>query len=216
MKVQKYMKTAGLLSMMLWSVQTAKATSFILGDYVYTAKGNDNVVLTGITQLQFGFFTGGFTPTVANANQWMSNFTGVSGYFDGSSPEWSASIDLSGNAVYPVGTQLSVILFNFGVGANAASLLNSGLTSQYQAAIVTNPLWTIVASSGPDVTQYYYSLDGRIVDTGSTQTPTLGSSSALVGSLGAGSVTLVPEPSTGALLMIGSVGLVALRRLRKV
>lgn len=31
-----------------------------------------------------------------------------------------------------------------------------------------------------------------------------------------GNLTLVPEPSTGALLMIGTVGLVALRRLRKV
>ena len=28
--------------------------------------------------------------------------------------------------------------------------------------------------------------------------------------------TVVPEPSTGALMMIGAVGLVALRRLRKV
>jgi PEP-CTERM motif len=31
-----------------------------------------------------------------------------------------------------------------------------------------------------------------------------------------GVVSMVPEPSTGALMMIGAVGLVALRRLRKV
>ena len=139
MKLKKLIKTAGLLSVLLWNVQTAKATSYILGDYIYTVRDSSNIAVNSITQLQFGFFTGGFTPTASNASQWLANFTGVSGYFDGSGPEWSAAIDIGSNATYPVNTQLSVIIFNFGVGQNASSLLTSGLTADYQAAIVTNP-----------------------------------------------------------------------------
>lgn len=216
MKINTTLKILGAMVITLWSGQPAWSTSFILGDYVYTVRDNANTVITGTTQLRFGFFANGFTPTANNANLWLSNFTGVSGYFDGSGPEWSAGIPLSNNSVYAVGTQLSVIIFNFGVSANASSLLASGLSANYQAAVITNPLWTITAASGSDPTAYNFSLDGKLVDTGTSQIPTSGASTALVGTLSSSSVTLVPEPSTGALMMIGAVGLVALRRLRKV
>ena len=210
---------AGIMTISLWGGQEVRATSFILGDYVYVVNETTGLAVTGsVKELQFGFFASGFTPTAANASQWLANFTGVTGYYDPSGPEWSAGISTGNNTTYAINQQLSAIVFNLDDDTDLLTALAGGLSGSVQAAIVTNPLWTVVAASGSDPTSYVFDLNGRTVDTGSSQTFTAGASVALVGSINSetSTVALVPEPSTGALMMIGAAGLVALRRLRKV
>ena len=82
--------------------------------------------------------------------------------------------------------------------------------------------WGVVSAWGHANTAENYSSPA---DLGSKslqlKSANLTASDVLVGSLNPSyatnfSVNLVPEPSTGALMMIGALGLVALRRLRKV
>jgi hypothetical protein len=183
-----------LVAAVLSVAPSARATSFLLNDFsgnLYTASST----LVGTTnEIRFGFFAGGFTPTVSNYGSWLSNFTGVSGYFDGSTPEWSAAIDLGDNALYPVNTQLSVIAYNV--------LDNVNPSTATQAAIFTDTAWKITASAGADPTQNYFAIGG--------------STSALVGSITGGNVymAVIPEPSTLSLTGLGLVCLMGGRRSR--
>jgi len=182
---------------------------------------------------RIGTFTGGFTPTVANYASWFSNFVGVNGFIavGGTSVgRLSASITAGDSNLIN-----APVTSNVGVGANGSSgissssllyailwntkyasngtIPNSGGGNSFdpsnvtlQAAILSNSSWTMPTAASLDLTNYTYSLSS-----GTT---------ALVGSIDLANkgVTLqaVPEPSTGALMMIGVAGLVALRRLRKV
>jgi hypothetical protein len=182
---------------------------------------------------RIGTFIGGFTPTAANYASWFSNFVGVNGFIaigGTSSGRLSASITAGdGNLIN------APVTSNVGVGADgslgiaSSSLLyailwntkyvsngiipNTNLGNSFdpssanlQAAILANSTWTMPSSDSLSLTSYIYSLSS-----GTT---------ALVGSLDLVNkgITLqaVPEPSTGALMMIGAACLVALRRLRKV
>ena len=78
---------------------------------------------------------------------------------------------------------------------------------------VFNPMWLAVAPSAGEI---------NIIEAATIYTQVVASSggASIIGTSefdpeGA-NISLVPEPSTGALMMIGAVGLVALRRLRKV
>jgi len=182
---------------------------------------------------RIGTFTGGFNPTISNYTSWFSNFVGVNGFVavgGTSAGRLSASITAGdGNLIN------APVTANVGVGANGSaginqnallyaivwntkytangSIPNSGggnsfdpTNSTLQAAILQNSSWTMPFSQSLDLSTLAYSLSS-----GTT---------ALVGSVDLVNkgITLqaVPEPSTGALMMIGAVGLVALRRLRKV
>ena len=78
---------------------------------------------------------------------------------------------------------------------------------------VFNPMWLAVAST--DVTV-------NIIEAATTYSQIMASSggASIVSSSAfdpeGANIALVPEPSTGALMMVGAAGLVALRRLRKV
>ena len=194
----------------LAAMPRANATSFILADFVYTVNSSANTAVhtSSLGEIQFGYFASGFAPTLANFNQWQTNFTGVSGYYDGATPEWSAGIDIGTNAQYPINTQLVAIVYDLADDGN--------LLTATQAAIVTNTAWIVTASSGSDPTHNYYDFTGNYGPAPIVTATT----TALFGSINHGSsvvtMSAVPEPSTGALMMRGAAGLVALRRLRKV
>lgn len=111
----------------------------------------------------------------------------------------------------PTGTRLYVIAFDSGSWGGSMATSTFGGTE-----------WGVVSAWGHANTAENYSSPA---DLGSKslqlKSANLTASDVLVGSLNPSyatnfSVNLVPEPSTGALMMIGAVGLVALRRLRKV
>jgi len=143
-------------------------------------------------------------------NSLNSTFTelqpGGTGYYipaaGASSSELSVYLNQTDNSLISIGGQLAMAIYTDGSGDDQALTFSNALL--YKAVLVDSS-WvapTFTTTTGDAV--YDFS----------------GSTTAVVGSFsyggGNGTISLVPEPSTGALMMIGAVGLVALRRLRKV
>ncbi len=93
------------------------------------------------------------------------------------------------------------------------AVITGGANPTGVSNLVYNPMWLAVAPSAGEIniieaatiyTQVVASSGGASIISSSTFDPE------------GANISLVPEPSTSALLMIGSVGLVAMRRLRKV
>jgi hypothetical protein len=111
------------------------------------------------------------------------------------------------------GTRLFAWIFDTNDAATATSwAIVSGGGSGPNATIY-NPVWLAVAPAAVEnniieaatiYTQIFASTPGASIVLNSTIDPE------------GADISLVPEPSTGALMMIGAAGLVALRRLRKV
>jgi len=88
----------------------------------------------------------------------------------------------------------------------------SSWTTSAALAIVTDTSWIIPSNNSSNLT-----VNTAFINTASSSELILGVSGPTVGGIDSiQMVTTVPEPSTGALMMIGAAGLVALRRLRKV
>ena len=205
---------AGLMVLVLTG-GPARATSFMLSDYSGTLFASTGTAVTTVNELSFGFFSGGFIPSTNNVANWAANFIGVSGYVDGGSPEWSASIDISDNLTYPVNTQLYVIAYNI---PN-----NDDITSAAEAAIFTNSAWKIVAASGTDLVPNYFDFAGKFngyVSGGTTEIARVsGTLSMVVGTLSGSEVTMavIPEPAVAQTLVLGGMMCLTLRRrLKKV
>ena len=113
-------------------------------------------------------------------------------------------------ASVPVNTRLYVIGFNAGSWDNVTKTATFGLASE----------WGVVSAWGhATASQNFASPADGGTKSMNFKNAVLTSNDVLVGSLVSsanGVVAMVPEPSTGALMMIGAAGLVALRRLRKV
>jgi len=132
----------------------------------------------------------------------------------------STQTDLFGNyygaydtASTASGTRLFAWIFSSSSASPSANwAVISGGGSGTNAGIY-NPVWLAVAPAAVEVniieaattyTQIYASTAGASIVLNNTVDPE------------GANISLVPEPSTGALMMIGAAGLVALRRLRKV
>ena len=186
------------LAVVLCTMANIKASNFTIYDDTFR-------VFVGSTQLSgtviaavWGTYNSGtstFTPNQPIYSQ------GGFGYVDvttPSAPELQIILNRTTQTQYPEGTLLSLAIYN------KPDLSN--WDSSAAMAVLSDSSWTAPA----------WSLVGGDKDVTFTSGTT-----ALVGGFtysggGFDTITLVPEPSTGALLMIGSVGLVALRRLRKV
>jgi len=113
-------------------------------------------------------------------------------------------------AAVPSNTRLYVIGFNAGSWNNVTKTATFGSATE----------WGVVSAWGHSTTSQNFAspADGGTKSM-NFKNAALTSSDVIVGSLvnsSNGVVAMVPEPSTGALMMIGAAGLVALRRLRKV
>ena len=132
----------------------------------------------------------------------------------------STQTDVSGNyygaydtASTASGTRLFAWIFS---SASPSSLANWAVISGGGTGVnsgIYNPVWLAVAPAAVEVniieaattyTQIYSSSSGASIVLNNTIDPE------------GADISLVAEPSTGALMMIGAAGLVALRRLRKV
>lgn len=141
---------------------------------------------------------GGSTPSTWNFNS--------SGGLSGSSTGVSAAAFAQNTPLYIWAFKINKSLTSGAAGSNGIpSLLEADFAGGLvQWALLAADEWKAPADLGAVslVINQATSSDTRV-------SPIIGSD------LGA-SVTMVPEPSTGALMMIGAAGLVALRRLRKV
>ena len=190
----------------------------------YTSPMTSTTVGNNIA-LRWGTFTGGFTPTTANASSWFSNFVGVNGYVTvgGTSlGKLSASITggdlqaisspVNGNsgvgtsATLPQNAQLYAIIWNAayvanGSGGNTFYPTTDG-SNGLQAAVLTNASWIMPLTGGTDPTATNYSLSAG--------------TSAVIGALDlinkGVTLAVIPEPSSLSLVGVGLFGLLAAKR----
>jgi hypothetical protein len=235
MKNNKILILLGLLAF----VTPVHATILSLSQNGLTLLNSTGTTLTGNFAAKFGFWTSGFTPTQDNLTSWDENFVAYNGYFQSSNARFliAASIGDSAVSSNPLtsgqtgfigsGSQTGATGFGAAFAPNIPLLLlvsnaaytsapntNAGTNANYlipntttQYALLSDAAWKVPTTAG--------ALDTSPVTFGFSA-----NTSATFGSLsfnsGTGTVTLVPEPSTGALMLISAAGLVALRRLRKV
>ena len=151
---------------------------------------------SGILAGRWGIWDSGtstFTQTVIS--------TLNAGFVDFSSPELEITLNQINNNVYTNGTLLALAIYTDG----SADAQYTNYSAGFYRAILIDPLWQAVT----------FANNANFVNYGFSANTT-----AVVGTYsynsGAEVVTLVPEPATGSLLLLGGLGLVALRRLRKV
>jgi len=238
--MKKYYVNFGLLILIIAASNLQAAQIFF--DRQTTVRTSDGVQLsnTGDYLAAYGWFVGGFTPTLANYSTWMGNFKGTAGYHvrQGSLNQISAGPVLNfdtgplhdGEEVLDYLPKLGSASVNSLLGtAQAGDLLPenqafvlilwnaSNISSATEAAIVTNTTNPANSLLSWKVTTQFDVPNPDLVDVNGTLTGmTAVYGSATGGTGGFIQMALVPEPSTGALMMIGAAGLVALRRLRKV
>jgi len=203
---------------------------------IQDASGNQ-LVNTGDNRAAYGWFVDGFTPTLANYSSWLNNFSGVTGYHQYQSA--TSNLISAGITIAPVagpdhfpddglydyratvgGSQAGPLV---GLAALGGSLPENKSFSViiWNDAVIANATQAAIISSAASA--------WRITTQFDVETPDIvevgGQAGGLSFTFGSGSNTsgsrfiqlgVVPEPSTGALMMIGAAGLVALRRLRKV
>lgn len=182
-----------------------------------------------------GYFDAGFTATQSNVGSWLDNFRGYRGFWD-NSPTIQASIILKFNQGanhdpengtfdwIPVGANSSsairitdgVTPFNVGQALNLilwGGVYNSSTPSLANGvALLASSAWTVPNAYTVEVPDPL--INNLFLNSSTT---------ALVGSIDnsttgptARTISLVPEPSSASLLLLGAAGLMALRRLRKV
>lgn len=126
----------------------------------------------------------------------FTEITGGAGYYSADLEELKVDLDRSSQVV-SIGTLLAIAVYQ--------AAPQTSFSSSYNHAILTDSTW--------GAPTFDLSPTVNLRDFTSSTT-------AVVGSFnfngGVEQINLVPEPSTGALMMIGAAGLVALRRLRKV
>jgi PEP-CTERM motif len=234
----KYNKLIIVMAM-LALVSPIHATTLSLSQNGLTLFNSTGTAMTGNFAAKFGFWTSGFTPTEANLTSWDENFVAFNGYFQSANSRFLIAATVGDSAVSSnpltsgqtgfigAGSQTGATGFGAAFASNqplsllvsnasysSAPNTNAGTNANYlipsvsaQYALLSDAAWKVPLTAG--------ALDTSTITFGfsANTTATFGSVSF---SGGTGSVSLVPEPSTGALMMIGAVGLVALRRLRKV
>jgi len=206
----------------------------------FVDSGGVNLVSTG--EVSFGYFsTDGTAANIyqPDSNAWSSLLSGGAGNAWGSllSLGWrdvrtlgtlgtgfDPSFSAGGSPLTNIGATVQNIPFAsvpsntrlYVIGFNAGSWDNTTKTATFGSATE----WGVVSAWGHATSSQNFAspADGGTKSM-NFKNAVLTSSDVLVGSLvnsSTGVVAMVPEPSTGALMMIGAVGLVAMRRLRKV
>lgn len=135
-----------------------------------------------------------FTPVVAISS---SN----TGYVDLSSPEISAAINQTSNANISAGSQLSLAIYRVTLQTVGGNALSGNYSSSATQAVLTDVAWVVPAfANNANPVPFTFT----------------GNTSALLGSYSFNSgdqiITLIPEPSSMSLMVIGLASVFAFRR----
>lgn len=133
--------------------------------------------------LELGQFTGGFTPTALNQDQWAANWitlAGSTGYY-AAGPEWSTSLALTDNSQFTAGSSFYLWVFD----------VRSGASGQW--GLFSDPAWVAATSTVDDPTSVPF-------DFSPSTTVVFGSLDVDAQLAATGSLSAVPEPATYGLL----------------
>ncbi len=185
-------------TLLLASLVPASATEYAFGNFDTSVDTSFHSPWIVPLQLELGKFAAGFTPTLANVDSWQVNFfSGPVGFYDPSGPEWGASLTLTNNTVFGVGSRLYAWAFNTQVG-----------TSARQWALFTDPSWVVASNSLIDPS--FYSFDFSV-----NTVAIVGALNVRTQTAATASIPPVPEPATWGLIGGFSTLVVALWRRRR-
>ena len=185
------------MALLAVGLSTARAeTISIYDDSFSVVNVPGSVGASGILSGRWGIWNAGsstFTQAIVNSLN--------AGYVDLGGPELSITLNQTSNSTYTSGTLMAFAIFTDG-SADSSNLHYSPTYSI--RAILTDPLWQAVSfANNANMVNYVFSSNTTAVVGGYNYNG------------GTEVITLVPEPATGSLLLLGGLGLVALRRLRK-
>lgn len=212
----KHALKLALLAIIMSLPSSGKAFTYAFQDYGGISYGGS--LVTGNVEFSLGYFSGSITvngPTIDLTNYTNLNTDGDGGVW------WNPAYDFGDPAAgNPADTFISVgtdpMDSNIGGLKPAANTLlyvvGRSTTGPSFSFAFGNSAWMVKTNTPTDLGGAIYAWGEGFTFANATVFTSNASLSTSSGNI----ITVVPEPSTGALLMIGSVGLVALRRLRKV
>ena len=213
MKNTKYFKKT-LLSGVFAVIATCpslKAETLSIYDDTFILNGLPSLAVGGILSGRWGQWdavTSTFTQAIIDP-------TAAAGFVDlrGTTKELEITLNQTSNSTYASGSLLALAIF----ASNSANsqALSWGLTAggAKQAAITAWAVLTDTSWVAPS-----FAVNGNAVDftfTANTQAVIGSFSGGAAGGVGIQTITMVPEPSSVSLLVLGVAGLVALRIRRK-
>jgi hypothetical protein len=227
-------KVSIITAMGCLSLHVASATTVKIEQSGIIVLNADGTTLNTNLGAKAGYWASGFNPTLSNIDQWDENFISVNGSYAASTKKYSVSFTMNDaqtvggtqtaasatGTVIPAGTLLYLIgsnsTYNSGANTNLATF-NSyiGASSSSSVFILTDASWVMrtgTLTTDPSSYVLPFTANTGLATFGGT---TFGKSFSFDTGTGTGTLQLVPEPSTGALMLIGAFGLVAMRRLRK-
>lgn len=192
------------------------------------------------TVAKLGYFVQGFTPSLANITSWDENFQGYNGYWQASTKRFLVSMTLGDGGV-GAGTQTGVTgfgvtnkignqLYLIGSSAayNSAANTNNTINADYLGTsaivngfgngstgvfVLTDASWIIPTTTALDTTTTAFGFTGNtaLAVFGGT---TWGSSFSFNPTTQVGSLTMIPEPTSTSLVLLGAVTALSLRKRR--
>lgn len=190
------------------------------------------IAVTVNTAAKLGYFTGGFTPTLANITSWDENFRAYNGFWQSSNKRFSVSMALGDNNVgggtqtgvtgfgqtNAVGSQLYLIgsTTAYNSATHTSTVLNAdyvGATSSTPVFILTDTSWIMPTTTALDTTttSFAFTANTALAVFGGT---TMGSSFSFNTATQTGSLVMIPEPSTLSLGVVGLASLLSFHRRR--
>lgn len=196
--MKKIILTLSMMAVLASVASTVRAeTISIYDDSFSMVNVPGSVGALGVLSGRWGIWNAGSSTFTQAVNNSLN-----AGYVDLSGPELSITLNQTTNSTYTSGTLMAFAIFTDGTADSSG--LNYSSSYNFRA-ILTDPLWQAVSfANNANMVNYVFSSN----------------TTAVVGgySFNGGNevITLVPEPATGSLLLLGGLGLVTLRRLRKV
>jgi hypothetical protein len=190
-------KIAPAIFALLFLTESPKASNFTIYDDSFNVIVGTAPLSGTVISAVWGTYNSGTSTFTPNQPVYAN---GGFGYVDLTvgAPELQIILNRTTQDQYPGGTLLSLAVYN------RPDLSDWDPTAPM--AILIDPSWTAPA----------WSLVGGDKDVFFTANTTAALGGFTYSASGSDTITLVPEPSTSALMLIGTAGLVALRRLRKV